>query len=107
MLIKEPLVFVPAQEIWPNSTSYVDNGEKIGYVRGYNVEVKTKDGKIDWMSCVWIRTSIEDYLNDEFTKFWYQDCRVTPTGRISFRGYGVERYDPEERDTLISDICQL
>ena len=107
MLIKEPLVLVPAKEIWPNATSYIDNGEKPGYVRGYNVEVVTRDGKIDWMSCVWIRGTILDYLHDEYTDYWYLDCGVTPTGRISFRGYGVERYDHEERDTFIEDVCQL
>jgi hypothetical protein len=32
------------------------------------------------------------------------DCGVTPTGRVSFRGYGVERYDPGERDTYIEEV---
>lgn len=94
---------VPANEIWPNSKSYEDKGPITGYVRGYNVEV-VKNGKIDWMSCVWIRNSIEDYVNDEYTRYWYMDCGVTPTGRIAFRGYGIERYDPDERDTYIEEV---
>ena len=100
------LTYVPAKEIWPNAISYEDNGEKPGYVRGYNVEV-TKNGKVDWMSCVWIHHTIEDYLNDKYTKYWYSDCGVTPTGRISFRGYGEEHYDPEERDTFVVNVQQL
>ncbi len=95
--------FVPANTIWPNSPSFEDKGPINGLVRGYNVEV-TKNGKIDWMSCVWIRTSVEDYVNDEYTGYWYQDCGVTPTGRVSFRGYGVEKYDASERDTFIEPV---
>lgn len=94
---------VPANSIWPNATSYEDKGPIKGYVRGYNVEV-VKNGKIDWMSCVWIRESIEEYVNDESTRYWYLDCGVTPTGRVSFRGYGIERYDPDERDTYIEEV---
>ena len=53
MLIKE-LTYVPANEIWPNATPYVDNGYQPGYVRGYNLEVKTKDGVTDFLSCCYI-----------------------------------------------------
>ena len=97
---------VPAQTIWPNSQSFIDKGQIPGYVRGYNVEV-VKNGKTDWMSCTWIHGTIEDYVNEESTQFWYQDLGVNPTGRISFRGYGVEKYDPSERDYFITNICQL
>ncbi len=97
---------VPANTIWPNAENYVDNGHKEGYLRGYNVEVTTRKGKTDWMSCVWVR-SIDDYVADPFTKLWYQDLGVTPTGRVSFRGYGMEKYDYAERDTCIVGICQL
>ena len=100
------LTYVSAKEIWPNSESYEDNGLKPGYVRGYNVEV-TKNGQTDWMSCVWIKDTIEDYLADDFTKWWYSDLGVTPTGRISFRGYGIEENDLSERDYFITGICQL
>lgn len=100
------LTYVPAKDIWPNAENYEDNGLKFGYVRGYNVEV-SKNGKIDWMSCVWIKDTIEDYLNDEFTKYWYSDLGVVPTGRISFRGYGTEKYDYRERDTFVTNIQQL
>ncbi len=95
------LQYVPANEIWSTATSFIDEGERRGLVRGYNVEVTTRDGKVDWMSCVWIHGTIEEYLKDEYTGYWYADCGVTPTGRISFRGYGMEEYDYEERDTFI------
>lgn len=94
---------VPASSIWPKAKAFEDKGPVDGLVRGYNVEV-VKNGKVDWMSCVWIRTSIEEYVNDEYTRYWYMDCGVIPTGRISFRGYGVERYDPSERDTYIEEV---
>ena len=94
---------VPASSIWPKAKTVEDQGPVVGLVRGYNVEV-VKNGKVDWMSCVWIRTSIEEYVNDEYTRYWYMDCGVTPTGRVSFRGYGVERYDPAERDTYIEEV---
>jgi hypothetical protein len=98
--------YVPAKQIWPNAENFVDNGPITGYVRGYNVEV-VKNGKVDWMSCVWLKSSIEDYVNDEYTRYWYMDCGVTPTGRISFRGYGIESYDPDERDTFVHPVGQL
>lgn len=96
---------VPANVIWPKSEAYEDHGPIAGYVRGYNVEVKKRDGSLDWMSCVWIDTSIEDYVNDEYTRYWYMDLGVEPTGRVSFRGYGIEKYDPEEREHFV-DRCE-
>lgn len=100
------LTYVPAKEIWPNADNYEDKGLIPGYVRGYNVEVK-RNGKVDWMSCVWVKNTIEDYLSDDFTKWWYLDLGATPTGRISFRGYGREEYCEEERENVIVEIQQL
>jgi hypothetical protein len=97
---------VPASNIWPEAKNYVDNGQKDGYLRGYNVEVTTRKGTLDWMSCVWVR-DIATYVEDPFTKLWYQDLGVVPTGRVSFRGYGMEKYDYIEHDTVIVGICQL
>ncbi len=102
MKILSCLQYVPANEIWPKSTSFIDEGERQGLVRGYNVEVKKYDGEVFWMSAVYIRTTIEKYLEDEFTQFYYSDLGVTPTGRICFRGYGTEEYDNIERDIFIN-----
>lgn len=95
------LQYVPANQIWSEAKPHIDAGERPGLVRGYNVEVTTRSGNVDWMSCAWIHGTIEQYLADEFTQYWYADCGVTPTGRISFRGYGLEEYDFDEGDTFI------
>ncbi len=100
MMIKE---YVPANEIWPNAKVYIDKGYKSGLVRGYNVEV-TKNGVTDWMSCEYIHGEPEEELFDEFHQFWYRDCGVIPTGRISFRGYAREEYDLEERDFFVIPV---
>lgn len=94
-------VYVPANEIWPTAKPYTDEGLRPGLVRGYNVEVKWHDGDVCWMSTDYIRGTIEEYLNDGFTVFWFDDLGVTPTGRICFRGYGREDYNIYERETFI------
>ena len=98
--------YVPANEIWPNATTYIDKGYKPGLVRGYNVECINKDGNPYWFSCEYIHGDPDEELFDDFHMSWYADCGCTPTGRISFRGYGVEVYDACERDYFIKDIHQ-
>lgn len=97
---------VPANQIWPTATSYVDNGLIRGLVRGYNFEVKTKDGKFDWLSTTWIDEDPEKYLNSEWMQWYANEHQWTYTGRVCFRGYGEEKYDPKERDTYICNIRQ-
>lgn len=97
--------FVPASEIWPTAENHVDRGMAPGLVRGYCVEVKLSDGRTDWWSSEWIQGEPETEFNDDFhTWMWREHC-VTPTGRICFRGYGVEEYDFEERDTFVNMIA--
>ena len=96
--------YVPASEIWPTAKSYIDKGYKSGLVRGYNVEVRTSNGETHWLSCSWITDSIENEINNEFHRWYYNEHNWNPTGRICFRGYGVEEYDPDERDTFIRMI---
>lgn len=98
------LEYVPANEIWPNSKSYIDKGYKSGLVRGYNVEVTTRDGKLDWFSCEYIWGEPGEELFDDFHMSWYADCGCEPTGRISFRGYGREEYDAYERETFVIPV---
>ena len=93
--------YVPASEIWPNAKTHIDHGYKSGLVRGYNIEVKTKDGKTDWLSCCYIHEDPVEYFNDEFHEWYYKEHEWTPTGRICFRGYGREEYDISERETFV------
>lgn len=95
---------VPANEIWPNAKAYIDKGYQPGLVRGYNVEVTTRDGKLDWFSCEYIHGEPDEELFDEFHMSWYGDCSCKPTGRISFRGYGREDYSWEDRETYIIPV---
>ena len=100
MMIKE---YVPANEIWPNAMTHFDKGYQSGFVRGYNVEV-TKNGVTHWMGCEYIHGEPSEELFDEFHQFLYSNCEVIPTGRISFRGYAREEYDPEERDYFVIPV---
>lgn len=96
--------YVPANEIWPNAKTHIDRGHIIGYVRGYNVEVKQKDGTTTWLSAEWIHEEPIDEFNDEFHRWYYREHGWKPTGRIAFRGYGIEKYDPQERDFYIVHV---
>ncbi len=97
--------FVLASEIWPNAKNFEDKGYRAGLVRGYNVEVtKTKTNETFWMSCEYIHGEPDEELFDDFHRYYYADLDVEPTGRICFRGYGVEQYDWEERETYIIDV---
>ena len=97
--------FVPASQIWSTAEDHVDMGEIDGLMRGYNIEVKVeKSGAVDWMSAEWILGDPETEFNDEYHKWSRADWGLKPTGRICFRGYGVEEYDSEERDTFINTI---
>lgn len=98
------LNYVPANEIWPNAQSFIDYGHAPGLLRGYNVEVIDKNGETHWESCEYIHGEPQKELFDEFHTYYYTDRGYTPTGRISFRGYGREEYDPDERDTYIIPV---
>ena len=94
--------FVNASSIWPTAKDFTDEGIKSGLVRGYNIEIKNAEGKVDWLSCAYIEGDPNVYFNDDFHTWMYSDHGWTPTGRICFRGYGIENYDYEERDTFIT-----
>lgn len=95
--------YVPANKIWETAKTYEDKGLKPGYVRGYNIEVN-KEGVVYWMPCCYIHSTPEEYFNSEFYEFWLGELNTIPTGRICFRGYGVEEYSVEERDTFIRPV---
>lgn len=92
--------FVPASQIWPTAQDHVDIGEIPGLMRGYNIEVE-KNGAIDWMSAEWIYGNPEEVFNDEYHVWSRNDWGLKPTGRITFRGYGTEDYDADERETFV------
>ena len=92
--------YVNASSIWETAKDYTDLGEREGFVRGYNVEVRKRD-KTDWLSCAWIYGDPNDYFNDEFHTWCREEDGLEYTGRICFRGYGIEMWDSEERDYYI------
>ena len=73
-----------------------------GYVEGFCVEVKKQDGTIGYMSMNAMPGDIESE--------WYEEYMINmglePTGIAVFRGYYIEDYDPEERETYIRDANQ-
>lgn len=93
--------YVPANKVWSTTKSYEDKGLIDGYVRGYNIEVQLSDGRTDWLSCEWISGSPEEEFDDDFHRWYNSEHQWKPTGRVSFRGYGVETYDFEEGDTFV------
>jgi hypothetical protein len=93
--------FVPANTIWETAKVYKDKGIIPGYLRGYNIEVTTTDGRTDWLSANYIWGEPEDALNDEYNLWRRSDWGWVPTGRITFRGYYTEHYDFEEREEYV------
>lgn len=96
--------YVKASSVWENARDYVDEGHCPGLVRGYNVEVIHKDGRTSWITTFWIDTTIEDHLNSEFMQWYAKVHEIEYTGRVMFRGYGEEEWDPDERDTYVCNI---
>lgn len=93
--------YVNASSIWSTAKDFQDFGEKPGLVRGYNIEVKTRKGTIEWLSCEWFYGEPEEVFNDDYHTWSRNDWGWTPTGRICFRGYGREEYDFEEREEYV------
>lgn len=95
--------YVRASEIWPTAEDHIDHGYVPGLMRGYNLEVKKGD-VVDWLSAEWIGGEPNEEFNDGFHSWYHIEHGFVPTGRVSFRGYGVERYDAKERDFYIEDV---
>ncbi len=92
---------VPASSIWPTAKNCIDKGIVSGLLRGYNIEVTTREGKRYWADCQYIACEPEEYFNSEWQQEHRADWGLTPTGRITFRGYYHEEYDPDERDYFV------
>lgn len=95
--------YVNANQIWPTAKNFDDVGEIPGLMRGYNLEVE-KNGEVHWMSAEWINGDPEKTFNDEYHLWSRSEWGFKPTGRVCFRGYGIEEYDAVERDTYIQPI---
>lgn len=99
---------------WNTGNDSRNYGYVDGLVRGFNIEFKHKEtGEINYNSANFVEGNIEDYYRErieEWGDVGYTPFEVEtrngyePTGRAVFRGYGVERYDEEERDTYIEDV---
>ena len=97
--------YVNASDIWPMAENHEDKGFRQGLLRGYNVEIKKKDGTTDWMSGCYIEEETpEEYFLGEFYSFYLDDLGFELTGRICFRGYAREQYDPDERETFVIPV---
>lgn len=96
--------YVNASSVWPAAKDFQDFGSKPGLVRGYNIEVKTSKGTIEWMSCEYIYGEPEEVFNDKYHTWSREDYGFVPTGRVCFRGYGREEYDFEEHEDFIVTV---
>ena len=96
--------YVNASDIWPTAENHQDKGERTGLVRGYNIEIKRPDGTTYWESCCWFGGAPEQYYNSDYYMWHFDEYECVPTGRICFRGYGEEYYDPDERDYFIKPV---
>lgn len=96
---------VKASSIWENAKDHIDYGQLSGAVRGYTIEVYDKFKNLTfWLSTEYTFLDPEKYFNDDFHLWMYEEHGWTPTGKISFRGYGFEEYSMEERDTFVNTI---
>lgn len=99
--------FVPAHTIWEGAKSYKDKGAISGYLRGYDIEVTNLEGTPYWADCQFIEGEPEQYFNNEF-QLWHREMwGLTPTGRITFRGYYTEYWYEEERDWCVEEATEL
>ena len=76
------------------------------YACGYNFEVVTRTGKVDFMSCQFEYGTPSEVAMDEFQQFLMEDYGFTYTGRVAFRGYYEEHYDYEERDSYYTTVAK-
>ena len=83
---------------WTTDMDQEFKGLVPGYACGYNFEV-TKDGKTDFASCTFQYDTPDEVMAPGS---FYPDCLFDmgcePTGRVIFRGYYREEYDPYEHD---------
>ena len=92
---------------WKEDYKKVYLGPLDGFVAGFNFEVKNKDGEYNYTSCHFMEEHPDDYINNLHYDY-FDSCRYNgwePTGRAVFRGYGIEKWNPEERDWYVEEIA--
>lgn len=78
-----------------------------GFVAGFCYEVVNADGKLDYMSCYYMHEDPTAHVMnwEEWTHADYFETVKwngwEPTGRVVFRGYAREAYDPYEREEYV------
>ena len=83
---------------WTTDMDQEFKGLVPGYACGYNCEV-TKNGKTDFASCTFQYDIPDEVMAPgSFYPAFLFDMGCEPTGRVIFRGYYREEYDPYERD---------
>ncbi len=76
-----------------------------GLLRGFNVEVTNARGEIDYCSAVWTYGEANEENFDIFISIDLASYNGwVPTGRLVFRGYAIDRYDPEEREEYVEVV---
>ena len=96
--------YVKASSIWETAEDYEYEGVVPGLVHGFNIEVRTPSGVVDWMSCSWIYDSVEEHINSDFMQWYLSERGFEFTGRVCFRGYGEEEYDFDEREYFVTKV---
>lgn len=75
-------------------------------VSGFNFEIKGPKGNLEYMSAIYIHCTPDKYINDlgydYFDTVRYKGYE--PTGRVIFKGYATEYYDPESKDWFVKPI---
>lgn len=92
-------------EVFTDVVDFTNFGNLDEFVRGYSIEVKDNtEESTYWLNMEYFYGEPEDYFTDYNHKLMYEYLNVTPTGRISFRGYGQETYDIENNRYYITPI---
>lgn len=83
---------------WESDMNQEYKGVVPGYACGYNFEV-TKNGKTDFASCTFEYDTPDGLMSGDssYNNFLF-DMGCNTTGRVIFRGYFREEYDPDEHE---------
>ena len=83
-------------------------GDIPGVCNGWMFEYRNKDGEYNYSSVSYVHGSADDYANlyhtDDGLEWIHDTARYggwEPTGRVVFRGYATEYYDPDEREWFV------
>lgn len=107
-------VEVTVNDIKPNwgEPKMENKGVVPGYLRMFNFEVENiETGDVDYMGATGFYGTPKQFIEewaygDDDTHYFdtvlYKGFK--PTGRVVFRGYYTEKYDPYERDSYVVEV---